>query len=92
MNKAGMKLLEQAFAAEVENRLPFQSRSMMAHKLAQDGYLQPMETWFRSYKPGSLGPVLVKGWQLTHLGRLTYCASCDEGEASAAESEQPKEG
>jgi hypothetical protein len=78
MNKAGMKLLEKAFAAEVENRLPFQARSELAHKLAKDGYLQPMETWMRSYAAGNLGPVLVKGWQLTHAGRLTYCMSCEK--------------
>ena len=80
MNKAGMKVLEKAFIAEIEGRLPFQARSELAHKLAKDGYLQPMETWLRSYTPGSLGPILIKGWQLTHLGRLTYCASCDAPE------------
>jgi hypothetical protein len=29
---------------------------------------------------GSRLPVVVKGWQLTHLGRMTYCMTCeDEG-------------
>ncbi len=75
MNKAGLKVLEQAFAAEIEDRLPFQSRSALAHKLAADGYLQPMEI---NYRPDRFGAVVVKGWQLTHLGRITYCETCKD--------------
>ena len=63
-----MKILEQAFCAEVENRLPFQTRSVLADTLEVNGYLQRMEVMF--------GNVKVKGWQLTHLGHITYCASC----------------
>ena len=85
MTKAEMKVLEKVFAAEVEGRLPFQARSLLAHKLAKDGYLEPMERWFRSYTPGSLGPILVKGWQLTHRGRLTYCESCDDSSDAAGD-------
>ena len=75
MTKTRMKMLERAFAAEVEDRLPFQSRSLLAHKLAEEGYLQPMEV---SFKPDRFGPIVVKGWQLTHAGRITYCQSCDD--------------
>jgi hypothetical protein len=73
--KAEMKMLERAFAAEIEDRLPFQSRSDIAHRLAKEGYLQPMTI---EHQADRFGPITVKGWQLTHLGRLTYCASCDE--------------
>lgn len=77
--KAEMKMLERAFAAEVENRLPFQSRSEIAHRLARDGYLQPMAV---EYPADRFGSITVRGWQLTHLGRLTYCMSCDEPHAA----------
>jgi|CXWL01.1.fsa_nt_gi hypothetical protein len=75
VTKAEMKMLENAFAAEVENRLPFQSRSELAHQLAKNGFLQPMEV---SFKADRFGGISVKGWQLTHAGRITYCQSCEE--------------
>lgn len=75
MKKADLAVLEKAFAAEVERRLPFQSRSEIAHRLAKEGYLQPMEI---TVGAGTRFPVLVKGFELTHAGRLMYCASCDQ--------------
>lgn len=74
MTKAELKMLERAFAAEIEDRLPFQSRSQLAFDLAAEGLLQPMQV---DFKADRFGPIVVKGWQLTHLGRMTYCVSCD---------------
>lgn len=75
MTKAELSVLEKAFSAEVERRLPFQSRSEIAHRLAKEGYLQPMEI---TVGAGTRFPVVVKGFQLTHAGRLAYCITCDE--------------
>ena len=68
MTKAKLAILEKAFGAEVENRLPFQSKSKLATSLWADGYLKSMTVHF--------GNVSVEGWQLTHLGRYTYCETC----------------
>ncbi len=71
LSKANMKVLEQAFMAEIGGRM-FQRQSQRIRKLAADGYLQPIEQQFTS----ALGFITCKGWELTHAGRLTYCASC----------------
>lgn len=72
MTKPQLKLLEKAFVAEYSNALPAQlGRSKQVHWLEKEGYLQPMETVL-----GGPFPVRVRGHQLTHLGRFTYCASC----------------
>lgn len=71
-NKRQMALLERCWLAEVCDQLPAQiGKSKNVEKLVAEGYLQPMET-----VSGGRFPVTVKGHQLTHLGRLTYCASC----------------
>jgi hypothetical protein len=72
--KAALKALERVFAAEVEGRLPFQSKAGIFQKLCDDGFLMPMERIFGS---GERFPVTVKGYQLTHAGRILYCSSCD---------------
>lgn len=71
MTKAEMNCLEKAFAAEIEGRM-FQSKSKLAASLADEGYLSPAVEKF----PSALGEIVCHGWQLTHLGRITYCASC----------------
>jgi hypothetical protein len=69
--KKDLKALEKVFAAEIEGRLPFQSKALVYLDLYDEGLVQPMEVTF-----GGRFPVTVKGWQLTHAGRITYCASC----------------
>ena len=76
MSKPWMRLLEKAYAAEVNGALGGYSRIMQtrATKLAGDlvaaGYLRAVEE--------SIGRVTIKGYDLTELGRLTYCMSCIE--------------
>ena len=92
MNKAELTLLEKLFEREVEaalNKWPshlLQTRSKVAAKLAEDGYLQTR----RIQLPGDrLGPIVVEGYELTHFGRLTYCATCsDEPDERAASAQQ----
>lgn len=77
MNKREAALLEKAFIAEVDaalGKLPIwflQTKSKLAEKLVDEGYLQRVET-----KVGGRFPVVVKGFELTHLGRLEYCSTC----------------
>lgn len=71
--KAELNALEKVFAAEIDGRLPFQSKAKIFTRLCEGGYLEPFE---RRYGSG-WSAVTVKGYQLSHLGRLTYCASCE---------------
>ncbi len=66
--------LEKVFAAEIEGRLPFQSRAAIYKTLCEDGLLQPMQCVYG----GSADRFAVKitGYELTHAGRITYCLSC----------------
>ena len=61
---AELKMLERAFMAEVENRLPFQTKAAMAKRLVAQGMLQEMRV-VMGEPPGA-----VAGYQLTHAGRL----------------------
>jgi len=70
--------LENVYAAEVENRLPFQSKAAIYKRLREYGLVQDMELVLGS----GWSAVTVRGYQLTHAGRLTYCLNCEapEGE------------
>lgn len=64
--------LEKLWIAEVEGRLPFQSNARAFHKLAAEGLAERLEYARRE----RFGTLTFAGWQLTHAGRLAYCASC----------------
>ena len=72
MKSAELKMLGNVFAAEVQNRLPFQSKAAMIKRLAAKGFVEPMTL---TIPPAFT--VKVTGWTLTQLGRLTYCKSCE---------------
>lgn len=77
MKKPELKILEKAYSCEIEaalrpNTLPvMQTKSKLAEKLVADGLLQTAEFRF-----GGQFPVIVRGYLLTELGRMTYCMSC----------------
>ena len=73
--KATLAALEKVFGAEIEGRLPYQSKAHIFQQLGDDGLIEPM---VRVYGASERFPVTVTGWQLTHAGRLLYCSSCDE--------------
>lgn len=73
MNKADLKMLERIFTAEIENRLPFQSKSKQLLRLQGEGLVEPMKRVFPSDR---FGPMVAKGWALTRAGRFAYCDSC----------------
>lgn len=78
MDKKSLLLLEKAFSSEIEGALNgssdvMQTRSKLAEKLVEDGYLMKAKD-----RLGGRFPVTIEGYRLTHFGRLTYCASCEE--------------
>lgn len=75
-----MNALEKVFAAEIDNRLPFQSKAKVFRSLCDDGYLEPMNRKFGH----DTFSITVTGYQLSHLGRLTYCASCADQQTPGA--------
>ena len=78
ISAAGMKMLERLFVAEVEGRLPLQSKAKILGRLEAEGYAQRMK---REYPADRLGQIVVEGWCLTLLGNMTYCMSCDRRSA-----------
>jgi hypothetical protein len=74
MTKAELKMLERAFACEIEGRL-LQTKSKLAQQLVCDGYLVSVEERI-PFPP--LGTMTVAGFRLTLLGNLTYCMSCGD--------------
>ena len=67
--------MERAFTAEIEGALSgglqlYQTRSIAAKELANDGYLIE-----QTIELGGRFPVTVCGYALTELGRFAYCTS-----------------
>lgn len=80
MNKRYLAMLERAFVAEIEAATVgglglIQTRSKLAAELAKAGYLVACERTL-----GGRFPVVVKGYELTDLGRLTYCQAAHDRE------------
>ena len=69
--KATIQALERVWAAEIEGRLPYQSKARVYEKLRDEGLVETMQRHF-----GGRFAVTVTGWQLTHAGRLLYCSNC----------------
>lgn len=74
LTTAELRALGRVFAAEVEGRLPFQSKAKIFRELCESGMVEPME-----WTLGGRLPVTVSGYQLTHAGRMAYCCSCRDG-------------
>lgn len=76
MDKRSLNLLEKAFSAEIAEGADggvglMQTKSKLAEKLVEEGYLVKGEETL-----GGRFPVKIKGYRLTHLGRITYCSTC----------------
>lgn len=65
-----MRLLERVFEREISGTLPFQSKANLAQELVDRGYLEPM---VRTFGANAFGAVTVRGFALTHAGRIAYC-------------------
>lgn len=73
MKLAELRALEKLFAAEIDNRLPFQSKARIYTELEEQGYVQRLDRIFGS---GALA-VKISGWALTWRGHITYCEWAD---------------
>lgn len=78
MDKRSLAILEKAFCAEIDEAVSggiglMQTKSKIAEKLVESGHIEKSSTLI-----GERFPVTVEGYRLTHLGRLTYCLTCDE--------------
>lgn len=71
-----LRLLEKAFAAEMEGRLPLQVRESRAVARAmEDGLIARSEVMI-----GDGWPLAVSGFALTDRGRILWCEYCAEKE------------
>lgn len=82
MTTRELAFLARVFAAEVEAAVTerplvrlVQSRSALAKRLADAGYVIEDEI-----RLGGRFPMTVRGYVLTHLGRMAYCLSCEGAE------------
>lgn len=73
MTKRQYNALEKVFAAEIERRLPLQSKALVYEELERLGFVK-MDT--ETMGNDRFGAIVVKGWYLTQLGRLAYCMEC----------------
>jgi hypothetical protein len=72
--KRVLAALEKVFAAEIEDRLPFQSRAKIYDDLCEEGLVQRMERIL-----GTRWPALrVEGYALTQRGHMEFCMSCKD--------------
>lgn len=75
--KKVLNALEKVFAAEINGRLPFQSKAMIYRDLLAAGFVASMQ---RTFGQGWRA-VTVSGYELTHAGRYLYCANCEDTDA-----------
>jgi hypothetical protein len=78
--KAELSALEKVFAAEIADRLPYQSKAKIFAVLARQGLIEPMVREHRD----RFTVIRIEGWQLTHAGRFLYCTSCDDDDETPA--------
>lgn len=74
MRKSQLEVLGKVFHAEIEGRLPYQTRSAEAKKLAEEGYLE-----FGEVRHGNL---TISGYWLTEPGRFAWCQICADFDES----------
>lgn len=79
LTKRYFSALEKVFAAEIEGRLPLQSKAKVYAELEKEGFVERYERRFCD----RFGEMVFSGWCLTHAGRLTFCMNC-EGEDDEA--------
>lgn len=70
MTKSDLAILERVFEREIFGHI-YQSKAKRMQWLCDNGYVEYVEYVL----PGRF-PVKVKGWALTHKGRMTYCETC----------------
>jgi hypothetical protein len=77
LTKKTIDALGKVFLAEINGQLPFQSRAKIYSDLCAEGLLKKTERKFGS----GWSAVKVYGFELTHAGRIAYCATCEDEDA-----------
>ncbi len=83
ISKQRLAALEKVYAAEIDCALGdrfsaiIQSKAKIYKELEAQGWVQFVEEKIGGFRDG-LGPMIIAGWVLTELGRMTYCMSCVE--------------
>lgn len=72
--KKVLRALEKVFSAEIENRLPFQSKASIYRDLLAAGLVQ----WTSCSFGNGWSAVTVSGYELTHAGQYLYCSNCED--------------
>ncbi len=79
MTKKDFKLLERVFEREIAGHL-LQSGSREYERLETEGMVD-----FKNIVLGGRFPVTIKGWVLTHRGRIVYCQECSSNQGAKQE-------
>lgn len=79
--KKVLNALEKVFAAEINGRLPFQSKASIYRDLLAAGLVASMRTTLGK----GWSAVTVSGYGLTHAGRLLYCLDCKDAQDAEQE-------
>ena len=80
MKKAEYAMLEKVFAAEIDGALSHSGihlyqaskSNKIILKLRDEGYVREATITL-----GGRFPVEITGWELTDIGRLSYCMACE---------------
>ena len=76
MDSKRLKLLELAYAAEINAALSghglhmMQTKAALAETMVEEGYLAKCKA--------KISGATVQGYELTHVGRMAYCMECED--------------
>ena len=76
MDSKRMKLLERAYEAEIFAAIGshglhmVQTKAALAETMVEEGYLAKCKT--------TLHGATIEGYELTHVGRMAYCMTCED--------------
>ena len=76
MDSKRLKLLERAYEAEINAALGghalhmMQTKAALAETLVEEGYLAKCKV--------TVFGATVEGYELTHVGRMAYCMTCED--------------
>lgn len=76
MDSKRLKLLERAYEAEINAALVghrlhmMQTKAVLAKTMVEEGYLAECKV--------TVSGATVEGYELTHVGRMVYCMTCED--------------
>lgn len=76
MDSKRLKLLERAYGAEIDAAMighglhMMQTNAALAKTMVEEGYLAECKV--------TVSGTTIEGYELTHVGRLAYCMTCED--------------